>query len=169
MIAKINELYKELLSKYEGGISNTSTSKFNDIKSLFRDRYGLTDEDIYATGAGSRPGNIEVRLSQGVQATKHTALCIAFLIDKKNSEENRKKLAKSTFVTARKSMGRGKSSYDNILVLIDSDGIIYSTGLMYNSDSKLYNALVSDFDIPIIEEINQEETNISSENIAQKS
>lgn len=168
MIAKINELYNELLSKYEGGISNTSTSKFNDIKSLFRDRYGLTDEDIYATGAGSRPGNLEVRLSQGVQATKHTALCVAFLIDKRNSEENRKKLAKSTFVTARKSMGRGKSSYDNILVLIDSDGIIYSTGLMYNSDSKLYNTLVSDFDIPIVEEVNQEETNISGENIVKK-
>ena len=48
MIEKINDLYKELLSKYEGGISNTSTSKFNDIKALFRSKYGLSEDDIYA-------------------------------------------------------------------------------------------------------------------------
>ena len=46
MIEKINDLYKELLSKYEGGISNTSTSKFNDIKALFRSKYGLSEDDI---------------------------------------------------------------------------------------------------------------------------
>ena len=158
MIAKLNELYKELLDNYEGGISNTSIAKFNNIKDLFREKYHLSETDVYATGAGSRPGNLEVRLSQGVQATKHTSLCIAFLIDKKNSEDNRVKLTKSTFVTARKSMGRGKSSYDNIFVLIDSAGTLYPTGLMYNSDSMLHQSLTMDFDIPVIEEVKQENT-----------
>ena len=155
MIEKINGLYKELLSKYEGGISNTSTSKFNDIKALFRNRYGLSEDDIYAIGAGSRPGNLEVRLSQGIQATKHTVLCVAFLIDQRDNEDNRIKLTKSAFVTAKKSMGRGKSSYDNILVFIDSNGILYSTGLMYTSDSKLYNLLVSDFNLPVLEKVDE--------------
>lgn len=158
MIEKINDLYKELLSKYEGGISNTSTSKFNDIKALFRSKYGLSEDDIYAIGAGSRPGNLEVRLSQGIQATKHTVLCVAFLIDQKNSEESRIRLTKSAFVTAKKSMGRGKSSYDNILVLIDSNGILYPTGLMYTYDSKLCNSLTSDFVLPVLEKV-EEDTN----------
>ena len=30
MIQKVNALYKTLLEKYKGGISNTSTAKFND-------------------------------------------------------------------------------------------------------------------------------------------
>ena len=118
----------------------------------------MSEDDIYAIGACSRPGNLEVRLSQGIQATKHTVLCVAFLIDQKNSEESRIKLTKSAFVTAKKSMGRGKSSYDNILVLIDSNGILYPTGLMYTYDSKLCNSLTSDFVLPVLEKV-EEDTN----------
>lgn len=147
MILKINKLYKILLEKYNGGISNTSTAKFNDIKSLFKERYNLVEDDVYATGAGNRPGNLEVRLSQGVQATKHTALCLAFLIDKKGTKENREKLTNSTFVTIRKSLGRGKSSYDNILILIDSNGELFPSGLMYTEDSTIKDSLLLDFEI----------------------
>ena len=157
MIAKLNELYKVLLSKYKGGISNTSTSKFNDIKNLFKERYGLNEDDVYATGAGNRPGNLEVRLSQGVQATKHTILCLAFLIDKIGSEANRKKLTNSTFVTIRKSLGRGKSSYDNIIIFIESEGTLYASGLMYNDDSTIKDELIRDFNIELIKSVSTEE------------
>lgn len=158
MIDKVNELYKTMLSKFKGGISNTSTSKFNDIKKLFREQYNLSDEDVYATGAGSRPGNLEVRLSQGVQATKHTSLCLAFLIDTKNTRENREKLVKSTFVTIRKSLGRGKSSYDNILIFIDSDNTLFASGLMYTPESNFYEELTTDFDIEITRLADDENT-----------
>ena len=157
MITKLNELYAALLSKYTGGISNTSTSKFNDIKNLFKETYNLTDDDVYATGAGNRPGNLEVRLSQGVQATKHTALCLAFLIDKKGSKENREKLTNSTFVTIRKSLGRGKSSYDNIIIFIESNGVLYASGLMYNDDSTIKDDLIRDFDIELVKSVTTEE------------
>ena len=157
MITKLNELYAALLSKYTGGISNTSTSKFNDIKNLFKETYNLTDDDVYATGAGNRPGNLEVRLSQGVQATKHTALCLAFLIDKKGSKENREKLTNSTFVTIRKSLGRGKSSYDNIIIFIESNGVLYASGLMYNDDSTIKDDLIRDFDIELVKSVTDRE------------
>ena len=157
MITKLNELYKVLLSKYKGGISNTSTSKFNDIKNLFKDRYDLNEDDVYATGAGNRPGNLEVRLSQGVQATKHTALCLAFLIDKKGTKENREKLTNSTFVTIRKSLGRGKSSYDNIIIFIESEGELFASGLMYNDDSTIKDALLQDFNIELVKSVSTKE------------
>ena len=147
MILRINELYKILLDKYKGGISNTSTAKFNDIKALFKEKYDLVEDDVYATGAGNRPGNLEVRLSQGVQATKHTALCLAFLVDKKGTKENREKLTNSTFVTIKKSLGRGKSSYDNILIFIDSNGELFPSGLMYTEDSTIKDSLLADFKI----------------------
>lgn len=149
MITKVNELYKTLLEKYKGGISNTSTAKFNDIKNLFKNQYGLEEDDVYATGAGNRPGNLEVRLSQGVQATKHTILCLAFLIDKKGTKENREKLTKSTFVTIRKSLGRGKSSYDNILIFIESKNDLYASGFMYTADSSIKDQIMHDFDIEL--------------------
>ena len=158
MLTKINELYQEMLSKFKGGISNTSTSKFNDIKALFVDKYGLSDADVYATGSGTRPGNLEVRLSQGVQATKHTLLCLAFLIDKTGTKENREKLVKSTFVTIRKSFGRGKASYENILIFIESNGELYASGLMYSSDSTLAPKLEEDFDIEIVKAADADQT-----------
>ena len=157
MITKVNELYKTLLEKYKGGISNTSTAKFNDLKNLFKSKYNLEEDDVYATGAGNRPGNLEVRLSQGVQATKHTILCLAFLIDKKGSKENREKLTKSTFVTIRKSLGRGKSSYDNILIFIESNGELFASGLMYNDDSTIKDDLMHDFDIELTKLASSEE------------
>ena len=157
MITKVNDLYKTLLEKYKGGISNTSTAKFNDLKNLFKTQYSLEEDDVYATGAGNRPGNLEVRLSQGVQATKHTILCLAFLIDKKGTKENREKLTKSTFVTIRKSLGRGKSSYDNILIFIESNGQLYASGLMYNDDSTIKDDLIHDFDIELTKLASSEE------------
>lgn len=157
MIQKVNALYKTLLEKYKGGISNTSTAKFNDLKNLFKNKYNLEEEDVYATGAGNRPGNLEVRLSQGVQATKHTTLCLAFLIDKKGTKENREKLTKSTFVTIRKSLGRGKSSYDNILIFIESNGELYASGLMYTDDSTIKDALMQDFEIELTKLASSEE------------
>ena len=157
MITKVNELYKTLLEKYKGGISNTSTAKFNDLKNLFKSKYNLEEDDVYATGAGNRPGNLEVRLSQGVQATKHTILCLAFLIDKKGSKENREKLTKSTFVTIRKSLGRGNSSYDNILIFIESNGELFASGLMYNDESTIKDDLMHDFDIELTKLASSEE------------
>ncbi len=149
MIQEVNRLYQELLSNFPKGISSTSTNKFNDIKDLFKEKYNLGDEDIYATGAGNRPGNLEVRLSQGVQATKHTALGLAFLIDKKGNEDARNRLTESTFVTIEKSLGRGKASYDNILIFVDSNDVLYPAGLMYSDESTLKDALCNDFEIAL--------------------
>jgi hypothetical protein len=147
MIEKLRKLYTALLKEYSGGLSSTSTNKFDAIKELFQTEFEVSIDDIYATGAGTRPGNLEVRLSQGVQATKHTILGLAFLVDDKNTEENRLKLTNSTYTTVTKFLGRGKSSYENILILIQSDNSLYATGLISSEESDLSNAIKIKLDV----------------------
>jgi hypothetical protein len=147
MIEKLRKLYTALLKEYSGGLSSTSTNKFDAIKELFQTEFEVSIDDIYATGAGTRPGNLEVRLSQGVQATKHTILGLAFLVDDKNTEENRLKLTNSTYTTVTKFLGRGKSSYENILILIQSDNSLYATGLISSEESDLSNAIKMKLDV----------------------
>jgi len=147
MIEELNKLYEELLTSYSGGLSNTSTVKFEGIKELFSSKLGISVDDIYATGAGTRPGNLEVRLSQGVQATKHTVLGLGFIVDDKNTAENREKLTKSAFVTIQKFLGRGKSKYDNILILIQSENYLYVTGIVSSAKGEVNNELIKEFNI----------------------
>ncbi|HGJ65254.1 TPA: hypothetical protein ENS27_07670, partial [bacterium] len=77
MIEKLKSLFSTMLETFQGGLSSTSTNKFDEIKTLFQKEFKIQNSDIYATGAGTRPGNLEVRLSQGVQATTHTVLGLA--------------------------------------------------------------------------------------------
>ena len=154
MIEKLKQLYAELLKKYSGGLSNTSINKFDDIKELFHKTFDIPIDAIYATGAGTRPGNLEVRLSQGVQATKHTVLGLAFLVDEKNSLENRKKLTNSTFTTVTKFLGRKKSSYDNILVLIQSEKSLFITGLIALAETEISNKLSQELNITDVRYVN---------------
>jgi hypothetical protein len=147
MIEKLRSVYSAMLREYTDGLSSTSTTKFDAIKKLFHEEFKISIEEIYATGAGTRPGNLEVRLSQGVQATKHTVLGLAFLIDDMNTEENRTKLTNSTYTTVTKFLGRGKSSYENILILIQSNNSLFVTGLISSSESELSNILKSQLNI----------------------
>ena len=135
-------------------MSNTSINKFDDIKELFHKTFDIPIDAIYATGAGTRPGNLEVRLSQGVQATKHTVLGLAFLVDEKNSLENRKKLTNSTFTTVTKFLGRKKSSYDNILVLIQSEKSLFITGLIALAETEISNKLSQELNITDVRYVN---------------
>lgn len=122
MLDKMNELYQNMIQKYDGGLSNTSTKKFDDIVSSIAEMLGIPENEVYATGSGSRPGNLEVRLSQGVRATIHTTVGLGFIVDDKNTPENVAKLTNSALVTCKKFLGRGKAHYDNIVILVESNG-----------------------------------------------
>lgn len=150
---KLQQKYDEMCQNFEGGLSNTSTKKFDPIRELFAETFNLPVEDIYAVGSGSRPGNIEVRLSQGTRATTHTTLGLAFIVDEVGTPENRLKLTQSAFVTIEKFLGRGKSSYENVLVIIDSKGTIYVDGLVHSQLSSYSQDLVSTFNIPNVKEV----------------
>lgn len=85
---EVNELFHNLLGNYSGGIGNTSTSKYNDIKALVASQLSLTVDDVYATGATTRISNLDTRLAQGNQRGQHTPLALAFLkLDAREGEE----------------------------------------------------------------------------------
>lgn len=112
--------YNEMTANYPGGLSNTSTSKFNDIRDFIGSLFSLTSDDVYAVGAGTRPTNLPIRFSQGRQATQETALGVGFVVvpDNQNSES----ITNSSTTTLRNYAERGRGHYKAmILVVIDND------------------------------------------------
>lgn len=164
---ELQKLYDELLKKYPKGLSSTSTKKFDEINDYFSTKYGIDKTKIYSTAAGTRPTNLEVRLTQGRQAVQNAVLGLAFIRDNKNTNDSRQRLTRSSFTTIEKSIGRGKAKYQNILVLIVSsnDDKIYPSGLIYQEESDLSRRLVSDYNIQISKcVINAEKDSSSSTN-----
>lgn len=166
MLDKINDLYKQMLEKYDGGLSNTSTKKFDDITKAVSDLLEIDNIEIYATGSGSRPGNLEVRLSQGVRATIHTTVGLGFIIDEKNDIDNVNKLTNSALVTCRKFLGRGKAHYDNIIIFVESKGELLASGIICQKKSSITDKLIEAFHISNVQEISLSENELDLSNFA---
>lgn len=153
MLDKMNELYQNMIQKYDGGLSNTSTKKFDDIVSSIAEMLGIPEKEVYATGSGSRPGNLEVRLSQGVRATIHTTVGLGFIVDDKSTPENVVKLTNSALVTCKKFLGRGKAHYDNIVILVESNGTIVASGIICQKRTVITDKLIQELNIDNIQEV----------------
>lgn len=153
MLNDINALYQQMLQKFEGGLSNTSTKKFDDIVSSIANVLGIPVEEVYATGSGSRPGNLEVRLSQGVRATIHTTVGLGFIVDEKNNPNNVEKLTNSALVTCKKFLGRGKAHYDNIVIFVESNGSISASGLICQQRTAITEKLITELQIDNVQEV----------------
>lgn len=153
MLDKMNELYQNMIQKYDGGLSNTSTKKFDDIVSSIAGMLGIPENEVYATGSGSLPGNLEVRLSQGVRATIHTTVGLGFIVDDKNTQENVAKLTNSALVTCKKFLGRGKAHYDNIVILVESNGTIVASGIICQKRTAITDKLIQKLNIDNIQEV----------------
>lgn len=166
MLDKINDLYKQMLEKYDGGLSNTSTKKFDDITKAVSDLLEIDNIEIYATGSGSRPGNLEVRLSQGVRATIHTTVGLGFIVDEKNDIDNVNKLTNSALVTCRKFLGRGKAHYDNIIIFVESKGELLASGIICQKKSSITDKLIEAFHISNVQEISLSENEPDLSNFA---
>ena len=153
MLDKMNELYQQMIQNYDGGLSNTSTKKFDGIVSSIAGMLGIPENEVYATGSGSRPGNLEVRLSQGVRATTHTTVGLGFIVDEKNTPENVAKLTNSALVTCKKFLGRGKAHYDNIVILVESNGMIEASGIICQKRTAITEKLIQELKVTNIQVI----------------
>lgn len=148
LIETITKHFKEMVAQYPEGLSSTSTKKFDVIRNDLANSFGLSFDDVYAVGAKDRPGNLEVRLCQGERATMHTMLGVGFMYDKENTEENRKKLTQSAFVTLTKMLNRGKASYEMVLLMIqNASNDVFATGLIYGKDTLLTEKIQRTFNI----------------------
>lgn len=143
---ELQEQYDRMLEEYQGGLSNTSTAKFRAIVALFQSALALEDpSDIYAVGAGTRPGNLEVRLNQGVRTTLHTTLGLGFI---KAVATDATRLTESALTTIEGFLRRGKGNYDTILVLVETDGRIAPSGVVSFHGSPIHEKLMSLLDVP---------------------
>lgn len=75
----LDKAIKDIEVKFEGGLSNTSTKKFNDLSVAISAITGLPEDDIYITSVYARSSNTWNRLSQGKPLSRHykLAVCIA--------------------------------------------------------------------------------------------
>lgn len=73
-----------LLNRFPGGISNTSTVKYERICTTLSRATDIPRDEMYATGTTStRTSNLDTRFPQGNQRNQHAELGIAFISIKK--------------------------------------------------------------------------------------
>jgi hypothetical protein len=115
---ELKRLYDEMIASYEGGLSNTSTAKFDDMRDFFAALFGLGRSDVYAVGAGTRTTNLPIRFSQGRQATQETALGVGFVVNVEGRTVEA--TTKSATTTLCNYAERGRGHYKSmILVVVD--------------------------------------------------
>lgn len=112
---EFNKLYSDLVANYEGGLSNTSTAKFNAWKTKFEEWAGLHADDVYIVSAGTRPGNLPIRLTQGRTTTRKTALGIG-VMSADDLEDGMSK-AKSALNASWAYRDEGRALYDAIGII----------------------------------------------------
>lgn len=73
-----NELHS-IESRFAGGLSNTSTRKFDNLIKIVADFTQLEEERIYITAATSRASNLWNRLAQGKPLTQHFSFALGII------------------------------------------------------------------------------------------
>lgn len=119
-ISELVGLYNDLAENYNGGLSNTSTAKFTPWKSKFAEWAGLREEDVYIVSAGTRPGNLPIRLTQGRTTTRKTALGIGVM--SADDREDGISKAKSALNASWAYRDEGRALYDAIGIICVIDG-----------------------------------------------
>lgn len=71
--SELNDLVKDV------SLSNSSTTKFDPLRSRLADWFGLSLDDIYIVSASTRASNIPIRLVQGKAKDRHHRLGVAVI------------------------------------------------------------------------------------------
>jgi len=98
-------------SKFSGGLSNTSTKKFDNLIKVVEKVSNVTTDKIYITAAASRASNLWNRLAQGKALNNHYTLGLGIVQDL-----NAGLAAAKTFI------GDGNGRYDAICLATKSSG-----------------------------------------------
>ena len=120
VIQKLTLLYQKMVKDFPGGISNTSTAKFDEMRHFLSERLQLNSDDIYIVGADKRTTNLPIRLTQGGQAMKRTELGVAVFTVGAGKDVDKTVGSASTSIRNYLSE-RGRGNYNAILlVAVDS-------------------------------------------------
>lgn len=115
MAENIDTAIKDIENNFSGGLSNTSTKKFDALVAIVSTITGLPADEIYPTSVVARASNVWNRLSQGKPLNKHFSLAIA--IGAKGAESG-------MMAPLASFIGDGNVHYDTIAILSpDSTGV----------------------------------------------
>ncbi|BAL01386.1 putative 5-methylcytosine-specific restriction enzyme B [Oscillibacter valericigenes Sjm18-20] len=113
----VNDFNNEVCSiesRFEGGLSNTSTKKFDNLLPIVSKITGVDEKEIYITAAASRASNLWNRLAQGKPLTNHYTLAVG-LIGEAGLE--------SGLSPAKRFIGDGVGHYDAICLATKANSI----------------------------------------------
>lgn len=178
LLEKVNERFIKLLEEFNGGISNTSTAKYNDIKALVASELSLGVDEVYATGSGGRISNLDTRLPQGNLKNQNTPLALVFLKaearEGESSEVTLERIRKSFSATCNKFVSgeeRG-TTFDGILCFVQLSGELDLRPLrfVHTPDCSYRDKLIAAFPDVDVEEIARlgDASNISSTTSSEK-
>lgn len=100
-------------NRFNGGLSNTSTRKFDELVKIVSEISGVDEDKIYITAATSRASNLWNRLAQGKPLTQHFSLALG-IIDASDLQGG--------ILPATKFIGAGVGHYDAIALTVRRDG-----------------------------------------------
>ena len=142
---QLDNLWQSLLGDYPDGVSNTSTTKYNDIRALLAEVLGVPEQEIYPTGSKTRTSNLDTRFVQGNQAGRHTKVGVAFM-QVESPAVDLEKLSDSAVVTSKKFVdGSDKTQYDSILIFVESGKGLLLTRVIQPAAGGYYDLLKTHF------------------------
>ncbi len=142
---ELNELWSELLESYPDGVSNTSTTKYINIRKWLAQILDVPKDEIYATGAKTRTSNLDTRFVQGNQAGRHTKVGAAFM-QVESGAVDIERLSNSAVITSRKFVdGTDVTQYDVIVIFVESDGVLLLKRVIEREQLGYYARLKSHF------------------------
>ena len=125
----LDKAIKDIEVKFEGGLSNTSTKKFNDLSVAISAITGLPEEDIYITSVYARPSNTWNRLSQGKPLSRHYTLGVCI-----SSPDG----VNGVLAPLGSFIGSGNVHYDSIAVIAqDTDNVWKVKAIATNAKDKV--------------------------------
>lgn len=123
-------------TRFVGGLSNTSTKKFDNLIKIVADFSEVDEDKIYITAATSRASNLWNRLAQGKPLTKHFSFALG-IIDAEDLQGG--------ISPASKFIGSGVGHYDAIALAVRR-GERWVIGAVLDSDAlSIYDKIVSAF------------------------
>ncbi|WP_049946276.1 McrB family protein [Butyrivibrio sp. WCD2001] len=96
-------------TRFNGGLSNTSTKKFDELIKIVSEISGIDEDKIYITAATSRASNLWNRLAQGKPLTQHFSFALG-IIDAEDLQGG--------ISPASKFIGPGVGHYDAIALAV---------------------------------------------------
>ncbi len=133
---RFDEEIKSICTRFNGGLSNTSTKKFDELIKIVSEIVGVEEDDIYITAATSRASNLWNRLAQGKPLTQHFKFALGII----DSNDLQGGLSPAT-----KFIGPGVGHYDAIALVIRKNGNWVIAAVLESNHLSVYDNIKAAF------------------------